>query len=207
LLARRYINYARTVAHRLGYSTPLNSGEDMGQEALHGLHSAIRYYQPGRGMTFRTFTTMCVRRWLYTVVKNDTRMQRHSDVAPLRLDAPLADQHGARTDDSLDLHDAIADPAADVVADVVELLDRRERVAAVARVIDCDLSPLESACCELFIDGYTYVEIEERIVADGIDRRPSNARAAYSATKVVDNALTRARRKIAAALEDEGLAA
>lgn len=202
LLARRYLDHAYTIANVLGYSTPLNGRDDIRQEALHGLYGAIRAYRPDRGTTFKSFATMCIRRWLYTVLKTDTRAQRYTVVGPLRLDAPLADQDGGLSDDELDLHDKVADPR----SDVVDLLTGRERLALVGRVVRAELSPLEQACVRMFAAGASYPEIDAAL-AGGIDDRPPSERAQATPVKVVDNALTRARRKIAARLEDEGLAA
>lgn len=189
-LAARYTQFAYAKART--YTTPRTGREDMRQEALCGLLGAIRNYQPGRGATFRSFAALCINRWLYTVLKTDLRQMRHSVEGPLSLDVQLTPGEP----ESMQLHEQVADRRSDVPATSAS----RAQVRALVRTIREDLTPLEreSLIGLAFLDE-TYAATEERILGFDADRP---GRAAYSKVKVVDNALTRARRKIRFALAE-----
>ncbi len=149
--------------------------EDVVQEAMIGLLSAVRGFDPSREASFATFAELCITRQILTAVKTAAR-QKHG---PLNDYVPLspADPAPGRGDRGL-VRALRRTPA----QDPAELVLNRERLAALQSHVDVALSDLELDVLRLHVEGRSHAEI-----ADGLGRDP----------KAVDNALQRARRKLA----------
>lgn len=158
----------------------------MRQEALCGLLAAVRNYRPDRGTSFKTFAALCIDRWLYTVIKNDTREKRYAGEAPLSFDMAV-------DDNEVLLHEAVEDR----LTDVVMLVELRAAVAAVTNVVTNGLSPLERATVGGILNGESQLEVQARLGHPFLRWPDGRPRA-----KVVENAWQRAQNKIGRALAE-----
>lgn len=163
------------------------SSDDLLQESRIGLMKAYRVYDPAANTSFRGFAALVVDRQLMTYMTTARRMKQ-------RLLTYAVREAVGDDGEPLPIFDAIEDPR----ADVVQLLAARADVATVVDVVTSQLSELERESLLGLLNGESYAETEARILGFDADRP---RRAAYSPVKVVDNALTRARRKLTAALE------
>jgi RNA polymerase sporulation-specific sigma factor len=142
--------------------------EDLIQEGMLGLLSAIREYQPHRGASFRSFAELCVRRRIISAV----RMAVGGKHAPLNDSVSL--------DPSLFL--ANQDLTGPQQGNPEDVLIHQEDLSALEEAIQNRLTPLESQVLALYLEGSSYAEIAEEV---------------HRSTKSVDNAVQRIRRKIA----------
>ena len=88
-LLGRYKNAVRGVAR----SFFLEGGEteDLVQEGMIGLYSAVRDFRADGGMRFKNFAYLCIQRRIASAVRDAAR-KKH---APLNTYVPLADEEGA----------------------------------------------------------------------------------------------------------------
>ena len=146
--------------------------EDLAQEGMIGLLSAIREYDPGGGASFRTYAELCIRRRLISAAKSASR-QKH---APLNdgvsLDEILSSENqsisfltGQRFDRSPE--DLVL--ASELESDFIDVFSRY-------------LSAFEKEILSDYFSGLSYSEIGEKC-----GRSP----------KSVDNAVQRIRNKLA----------
>ena len=146
--------------------------EDLAQEGMIGLLSAIREYDPGGGASFRTYAELCIRRRLISAAKSASR-QKH---APLNdgvsLDEILSSENqsisfltGQRFDRSPE--DLVL--ASELESDFIDVFSRY-------------LSAFEKEILSDYLSGLSYSEIGEKC-----GRSP----------KSVDNAVQRIRNKLA----------
>lgn len=154
------------------YYAPGLGREDLLQEASIGLWKACRDYRPEAGVPFKAFAVICVRRQIITAVKTATRAKHGPLNFAMDLDSPA--NAGRDSGDAL-LREVIAGPgsAADEVAERRQAV--RDLQAAMAR-----LSPLERDAVLHVANGGSYSAAGDKV-------------------KSLDNALQRARRKLAAA--------
>ncbi|MBM3496865.1 MAG: RNA polymerase sporulation sigma factor SigH [Armatimonadetes bacterium] len=148
--------------------------EDVVQEGMIGLYKAIRDYRTDRLSRFRAFADLCVTRQIITAVKSATR-QKHSMLnGSVSLDGQSADPESDGC-----LIDHIPDETAMDPQDwVTTVRARRQFYDAVHE----NLSVLESAVLEYYLDGLSYREMSVALSCR---------------TKSIDNALQRVKRKIA----------
>lgn len=146
--------------------------EDLVQEGMLGLLAAIREYDPGRNVSFRTYAETCIRNRLISAIRAAARDKHTPLNSYVPLDPALFDDSGRderRTDDRRQ-----DDPEA--------LLIRREDMQERMNRIYNQLSPLETRILRLYLNGMSYSEI---------------ASECNRSLKSVDNAVQRIRRKIA----------
>ena len=165
-LVQRYGRLVRACARPLFLAG--GDSEDLIQEGMLGLLTAIRGFDPGRDTAFRTYAEICIRSRLLSAV----RAAQGGKHAPLNqsisYEPPLFDGTGAHPDLS-------AESPEDVVIGREEL---RERLAA----LRSQLSELEGQILTLYLSGLSCAEIAKR---------------ADRSKKSVDNAIQRIRRKMA----------
>jgi len=157
-----YIPLARGLASE--FFLPGAERDDIEQEALLALVLAARAFDPKRGVSFRSFAKVVIRRRLQTAV---TTARRQKHLLLTEAVRSVRDERGQRFD------------AVDVVAsrdpDTHELYEIRARLAELVRGFHEDLSQRERAAVVHIFNGNPYV-----------------------GDKATDNALCRARRKLAA---------
>jgi RNA polymerase sporulation-specific sigma factor len=169
-LALRYSRLVRICARPFFLAG--GDSEDLTQEGMLGLLSAIRQYDESLGASFKTYAEHCIRNRLITAVKSASR-QKHT---------PL--------NDGVSLEYILSDEAQTHVAAFSEAFRRTPEEQVLARESETEfystfsrcLSKFESQILFLYLEGFSYQEIAEKT-----DRNE----------KSVDNAVQRIRRKLA----------
>ena len=176
-LVRRYHSFVRLKAS--SYFLIGGDSDDLVQEGLVGLYKAIRDYRTDRESSFRNFAELCITRQIITAVKTATR-NKHT---PLNGYVSFSQSPaGAAGDGEPTLDEVIPGaPIWDPANQVISTEELRSLVDCLSTV----LSDLESRVLSLYLDGYSYVVIGERLGCD---------------CKTVDNALQRVKRKVGAHL-------
>ena len=145
--------------------------EDLIQEGLMGLLSAVREYDPGSGASFKTYAELCIKRRLISAVKSASSLKH----IPLNDGVPLED---LLSDDSI----ALLTGAPETTRVLEEQVLARESRSEIARRYSQCLSKLENQILSLYLDGWSYQEM---------------ASFTGKTVKSVDNAVQRIRRKLA----------
>lgn len=145
--------------------------EDLNQEGMMGLLSAIREYDPSMNAAFRTYAEICVKRRIYSAIKTASR-KKHE---------PL--------NDMVSFEDVLSDESQSSVAypgffrrSPEELLLDREGANDIIQKISRYLSKFEAEVLKLYLEGNRCSEIAEAL---------------GRSEKSVDNAVQRIRRKLA----------
>ena len=142
--------------------------EDLIQEGMVGLLTAIRGFDPGRDASFRTYAEICVRSRLYTAVRAAPGGKHAPLNQSVSFEPPLFDGTNAH------LFSSVESPE-DVIIGREELKER-------LRALKGQLSELEAQILLLYLKGLSCGEI---------------ARQVSRSKKSVDNAIQRIRRKMA----------
>lgn len=172
VLASRYMQLVRACARPLFLAG--GDSEDLSQEGMFGLLSAIREYDPEQGVSFRSFAEHCIRMRLYSAVKTASRMKHQ----PLNDSMPLEQL----SDDSSSQLSAAPELFRRSPEDLVLARESKEELKELfARC----LSSMEKQVLDLFLDGLSYRHIAKALNKD---------------EKSVDNAVQRIRRKLARSL-------
>ncbi len=146
--------------------------EDLIQEGMLGLLSAVRHYDPAKDVKFKTYAEFCVRRRLISAIKSATRF-KHSPLNDyVSLESPELDENNTQGMSFL------RDPEEFVIA--------RERVDEITDCLYGALSRFESKVLGLYLDGMSYEEMAVKM-----NKTP----------KSVDNAVQRIRKKLAQLLK------
>ncbi len=181
-VVRRYYGFVRLKAS--SYFLVGGDSDDLIQEGLVGLYKAIRDYRPDRESSFRNFAELCITRQIITAVKTSTR-NKH---APLNQyisfnSTPASgDDDGDQTLDEMLPGSHVHDPAVQVISS--------EELDSLVECLSTALSELEGDVLRLYLDGYSYEQIGERIGCDA---------------KTVDNALQRVKRKVGSHIEQRAI--
>ena len=139
--------------------------EDLIQEGMIGLFSAIGDYNISSDVTFYHFAQMCIDRQMIKAIEASNR-KKHS---PLNAYVSLYDEDGAEREEPAFTTD---DPA-EIVIEAEENLDLIDRLKKA-------LSPMEKQVFELYMQDYDYREIAAKL---------------GKTEKSVDNTLTRIKSK------------
>ena len=144
--------------------------DDLIQEGMIGLFKAIRDYREDRDAAFATFAKLCVERQLYRTIESSNRQKNQPLNTYISLDGESQEEELQRLWEE--------SPEAIVVD--------REHTDAMIEKIHKALSPFENHVLNLYMNGYTYIQIAEMM-----DKSP----------KSIDNALQRIRSKVRDLLE------
>ena len=170
-LVMRYNRLVRICARP--YFLAGGDSEDLIQEGMVGLLSAIREFTPEKGSFFRAYAETCIRHRILSAVRAAAR-DKHTPLNHyVSFETPLPDGNT----DSYSFS-AARQPLQNPEDMFISREERRERLGT----LKGQLSSLEAEILELYLRGYSYLEIAERV-----DRSP----------KAVDNAVQRIRRKVA----------
>ena len=171
-LAARYMQLVRVCARPLFLAG--GDSEDLSQEGMFGLLSAIREFDPEQGASFRSFAEHCIRMRLYSAIKSASRLKH----------LPL--------NDSMPLEQLSDDPGSQLSAasqafrrSPEDLILARESKEELKTLFAQCLSPMEKRVLDLYLDGLSYRNIAQVLHKD---------------EKAVDNAVQRIRRKLAHSL-------
>jgi len=168
-LVSRYMQLVRAIARPFFLAG--GDSEDLIQEGMFGLLSAVRQYDPDNGASFRTFAEHCIRKRMISAIRSASRMKHF----------PL--------NDGLSLEQLSEDTSLPFAAipeffqpSPEELVLARESKEELYSAFRDRLSGLEKKVLDLYLDGLSYQDIANRLGKDG---------------KAVDNAVQRIRRKMA----------
>ena len=167
-LVERYMQLVRASARPFFLAG--GDSEDLIQEGMFGLLSAVRQYDPKNGASFRTFAEHCIRKRIISAIRSASRMKHF----PLNDGLSLEQ---LSEDTSLPF---AAIPA--VQPSPEELVLARESKEELYSAFRNRLSRLEIKVLDLYLDGFSYQDIAQRLGKDA---------------KAVDNAVQRIRRKMA----------
>lgn len=165
-LVERYSALVRACARP--YFLAGGDGEDLIQEGMLGLLSAIRRYDPNHDTSFKTFAELCIRNRLFTAIKSASRFKHSPLNNSISLESPQFDE--ARTLPSSSLRDP------------EELIIIRELTDEITSNLSGSLSKFEKEILGYYLEGLSYGDIAVRT------GRP---------VKSVDNAVQRIRKKLA----------
>jgi RNA polymerase sporulation-specific sigma factor len=175
-IVRRYYGFVRLKAS--SYFLAGGDSDDLIQEGLVGLYKAVRDFRSDRESSFRNFAELCITRQIITAVKTATR-NKHT---PLNQYVSFSSTPASANDGEPTLDEVIAGPS---VNDPVNQVISTEELASLVTCLGSALSSLESRVLSLYLDGYSYEQVGEKLGCD---------------TKTVDNALQRVKRKVGAHL-------
>ena len=150
--------------------------EDLIQEGMLGLLSAIRQYDPKQNAAFKTYAELCIKNRLLSAVKTDSRLKHNPLNDGLPLDLLLSEESQIPLLAYTELFRRT--PEEQVLA--------RENKMELQQSFKRCLSPMERNVLRLCLDGLSYQEIAEQT------GKP---------IKAVDNAIQRIRRKLAQNLD------
>ena len=165
-LIARYLRFVKSLARPLFLIG--GDAEDLTQEGMLGLLSAIRTYSPDGGASFHTYAETCIRRRLLNAIESAARFKHRPLNHALSLDHL---QDGAQEQQAMftarELEDALL---------------AKEQISETFRQFSVVLSPFEHEVLRLFLEGFRYREIALRV---------------KKTEKSVDNAIGRIRKKLA----------
>ncbi len=170
LLIRRYARVVKALARPFFLAGA--DSEDLIQEGMLGLLSALRSYDPAAGASFKTYSQLCIRRKLISAVRSASYSKNVSLDDCLSLESPLFDEsqpdmaYGLRID---------SPPRPE------ELVIEKENTQTLFQRVFDVLSKYEQQVLRCYLSGMSYREIAE------MTDKPE---------KAVDNAVQRIRRKV-----------
>ena len=137
---------------------------DLLQEGMLGLFKAVRDYNPGKEASFATFAGLCIDRQMYSAVASSQRQKHQPLNSFVSLSEPVSEQELRLVDEETP----------------EEIMISRENVIGMHERIKERLSKFEYQVLELYLKGYDYTQIAEKL-----GKQP----------KAIDNALQRIRSK------------
>lgn len=142
------VRYAALVRRRaMGFAKGTLDADDLYQEGMIALLSAVRGFREGAGGTFRTFAAACVNNKLRSAVISHMRDKN----APMRAYLSLSDAQGEEER----LLVSADDPEQMVIAG--------EETDARRREIETLLSPFERQVLKCYLSAYSYDEMAKRL--------------------------------------------
>ena len=168
-LVTRYNRLVRTCARPFFLAG--GDSEDLTQEGMVGLITAVREYDAGKEASFRTFAEICIRSRLYSVLRAAARDKQQ----PLNQSLSLDDSH-------FDSNPLTSGTNSLAQRNPEDFLIDREHTAALLSGVRKQLSEFEAKILGFYLDGLSCREI-----AKAVNKPP----------KSVDNAVQRIRRKVA----------
>jgi len=165
-LVSEYVRLVRACARP--YFLAGGDSEDLIQEGMLGLLSAVRTFDPAKGVKFSTYAEFCVRRRIYSAIRSASGNKHTPLNSYISLESPQLDESSTLQAYSL------RDPEDFVIA--------RESAGEVQRLLFGALSRFESGVLELYLEGMSYKDMAVRL---------------GKTSKSVDNAVQRIRKKLA----------
>ena len=139
--------------------------EDLIQEGMLGLFKAVRDDKPGKEASFATFAGLCIDRQMYSAVASSQRQKHQPLNSFVSLSEPVSEQELRLVDEETP----------------EEIMISQENVIGMYERIKERLSKFEYQVLELYLKGYDYTQIAEKL-----GKQP----------KAIDNALQRIRSKV-----------
>lgn len=168
-LVKRYMQLVRACARPLFLAG--GDSEDLIQEGMFGLLSAIRQYDPENGTSFKTFAEHCIKMRLFSAIKSASRMKHFPLNDGMSLEQ-LSEESNSQLSAGIESFYRMPE----------DLILARESKEELYNALSNCLSKLESNVLDLYLDGLSYLDIASKLGKD---------------TKSVDNAVQRIRHKLA----------
>ena len=157
--------------------------EDLIQEGMIGVFKAMLNYDEEKGAAFATFANMCIRRQMISAVKSASCKKHRPLNNSISLSNPLSgESEGGGTLGEIIESDSSTDPESRML-----FIEERKLIEDDGKALFTDL---EREAWNMYLDGHSYREIAEKL-----DRT----------NKAVDNAIRRAKNKLANLLELQGV--
>ena len=169
-LVSEYVQLVRACARP--YFLAGGDSEDLIQEGMLGLLSAIRTFDPEKGVKFSTYAEFCVRRRIYSAIKSASGNKHTPLNSYISLESPGLDESSTHGTYFLRV------PEDFVIA--------REQVGEVKKLLSGALSRFESDVLELYLQGMSYKDMAVHL---------------SKSDKSVDNAVQRIKKKLSKILE------
>jgi RNA polymerase sporulation-specific sigma factor len=155
--------------------------DDIIQEGTIGLYKSITEFDKNRQVSFHSFASLCISRQILTAIKTATRQKHIPLNSSLSLDKTVSDNVDGTYVNNF-IESKTLNPE--------ELLIDKEEKNYIANHINEALSNFENRVLALYLQGYTYVNIANKIQKD---------------EKAIDNAIQRIRKKVEKILIDKNL--
>lgn len=143
--------------------------DDLTQEGMLGLLNAAKRFDPSRGSSFGSFASLCIHRRLSSAVARQ-QGKRREEISISQL-SPQEEEAFAK----------LTALSGDSINNPENLIIRRENFAEWIEMLDTLLSPREQQIVYLYLEGYSYQAIAQKLTIP---------------VKSVDNGLQRIRRKV-----------
>lgn len=166
LLLSRYARHVRACT-RSFFLSGLDR-EDLAQEGMIGLLSAVRHFDSTRSGSFRTYATTCIRNRLISFIRTESKKQTVplDDTATPNSLTALLDEDRSQTADR----------------DLEERIIREETLTELSERLNAVLSGMERRVLPYYLEGLSYRDIANQL---------------NLSAKSVDNAVQRIRSKLA----------
>ncbi len=163
-LVHRHAPMVQRLAAR--FRGPWLDAEDLAQEGLLGLLSAVRTFRPGGGASFATYAAVCVRHRILSAVRHAGSLRQVPPSALESLDS----------EDAAELTNGQAEPE--------NILLEREETARLRERLKSTLTDLEYRVLMLYLNGYSYEGIAAmlNIGTKAVDNALQRVRRKFSAT-------------------------
>lgn len=168
-LLNRYSRTVRVCARPLFLAG--GDSEDLIQEGMMGLLSAIRQYDEAAGVPFKSYAELCITRRLYSAVKSASRMKH----LPLNSGVPLDE---ILSEESMPQSAGFPESGRRITEEQVLAKESEEELHS---VFSRYLSDFEQRVLALFLSGLSYSQMAD---------------ATGKSEKSIDNAVQRIRRKL-----------
>ncbi len=156
--------------------------DDLVQEGMIGLFKAIQNYDVTRDAAFSTFAELCVSRQIYSAIKSSNRLKNMPLNTYVSIYAPSFSAEGEEQENGFMIDASLSSRQ----QNPEDILIRRESSQQLQEQLLEQLSKMERAVFEAYLQGKTYQEI-----AHEMDKTP----------KSIDNALQRIKAKVNSLLE------
>ncbi len=166
-LVKRYSVTVRVCARP--YFLTGGDSEDLIQEGMFGLLSALRHFDPQKYVSFKTYAERCINSRLVTAIRTASRFKHRPLNDSISFESPQFDERQILSTGNL--------------RDPEEMVITRELTEELRSALYAKLTKLERGVLSLYLEGLSYTDIAAR---RGIS------------VKSVDNAVQRIRRKLSA---------
>lgn len=168
-IVHRYSRMVKTCARP--YFLDGADGEDLIQEGMIGLLSAVQSFDINRNVPFAAYARLCITRKIFSAVRAASAQKHELLNRSISIEKPLFD-------DNAEPRPQVTEPTSDPESLVIGMEEQKERLEQLLGL----LSVFEAKVLKLFLDGLSYEEM---------------ARFLGKPLKSVDNAIQRIRRKSA----------
>ena len=178
-ITKRYAQRINSISRK--YFLVGAGSDDLVQEAMIGLYSACLSFKEKSGnMSFKNFATLCITRRIQQAVKTANRDKNKAFMSYMSIDSQGKLVVGQKNDDDDTAEESGFYICTDKMSPEESILSQ-EKVDEILQGVNNKLSAFEKSVLKIYVDGYNYVEIAEKLKKD---------------PKSIDNALNRIKIKL-----------